>query len=131
MKFDLCSTHFTLKLFKQPPLQKTGKTIQDKHLKSSQTIVFHPPNHPSHPQVDSRRSWEVSKLITRNVEIAHRARTGGTTEGMAPPKPAPVAPVAPVAPAPKPAVKAVVKPEVEKGTPYKAGYFLGGKEFIN
>lgn len=44
-------------------------------------------------KVDSRRAWEVSKLITRNVEIARR----GAPEGVMPtPKPAP-------SPAPKPA----------------------------
>lgn len=46
--------------------------------------------------MDSRRTWEVSKLITRNVEIA---RKGGVVPENLAPQPAPVAPAAaPVAP---------------------------------
>ncbi|CAK9045930.1 unnamed protein product [Durusdinium trenchii] len=64
-------------------------------------------------KVDSRRAWELSKLITRNVEIAHRARTGGDADSLAPrPAPTPV-------PAPVKAVKTVTA-EVEKGSAYKA-----------
>lgn len=71
---------------------------------------MHPPRL---PQVDSRRAWELSKLITRNVEIAHRARTGGDADSLAPrPAPTPV-------PAPVKAVKTVTA-EVEKGSAYKA-----------
>ena len=52
-------------------------------------------------QVDSRRTWEVSKFITRNVEIA---RKGGVVPDNLVPQPAPVAP------APIPPVKEESKP---------------------
>ena len=40
-------------------------------------------------QVDSRRTWELSKLITRNVEIARRAQSGAPTEALLPKMPEP------------------------------------------
>ena len=35
-------------------------------------------------QVDSRRTWELSKLITRNVEIGRRAQAGAPTDSLLP-----------------------------------------------
>ena len=61
-------------------------------------------------KVDSRRTWEVSKLITRNVEIA---RKGGVVPENLAPQPAPVAPVAPVAPPVKEESKPTGYPKTE------------------
>eukprot|EP00438_Fugacium_kawagutii_P032459 Skav205438 [mRNA] locus=scaffold2500:275746:283954:+ [translate_table: standard] len=63
-------------------------------------------------KVDSRRAWEVSKLLTRNVEFA---RKGGAPPTVAPaPKPAAyTAPALPVAPAKKEAPEAGEKPAAQ------------------
>lgn len=69
-----------------------------------------PPQKKKDLQVDSRRTWEVSKFITRNVEIA---RKGGVVPENLAPQPAPVAPVAPVPPPVKEESKPTGYPKTE------------------
>ena len=65
--------------------------------------------------MDSRRAWEVSKLITRNVEIARRGSDGVTPA----PKPAPAPSPAP-RPAPAPAAKEAAYPAATELQPTPA-----------
>lgn len=63
-------------------------------------------------KVDSRRAWELSKLLTRNVEI-HRRMAAGAAVGDLLPKqavPAPAAAVAKAEPAPKEVVATAAPP---------------------
>ena len=71
---------------------------------------FSSPQQNNRFQVDSRRTWEVSKLITRNVEIA---RKGGVVPENLAPQPAPVAPAAPVPPPVKEESKPTGYPKTE------------------